>query len=138
MRAILSMVMVAGCLPAQEAPRPKNTYHFSGAASTSRPVVSPEVNADHTITFRLSAPQASQVTLSFSGQKAMAKDSNGIWTAIVGPVEPEIYQYNFIVDGVRIIDPGNPNLKNGRTPDASTVEVPGNPPRFDEFQAVPH
>jgi enterochelin esterase-like enzyme len=53
-------------------------------------------------------------------------------------VDPEIYQYNFVVDGVRILDPGNPNLKNGRTPDASILEVPGNPPRFDELQAVPH
>jgi enterochelin esterase family protein len=53
-------------------------------------------------------------------------------------VEPEIYQYNFVVDGVRILDPGNPNLKNGRAIDASVVEVPGNPPRFDELQAVPH
>jgi hypothetical protein len=56
----------------------------------------------------------------------------------VSPVEPEIYQYNFVVDGVRILDPENPNLKNGRTLDASIVEIPGNPPRFDELQTVPH
>ena len=55
-----------------------------------------------------------------------------------GPLAPEIYQYNFVVDGVRILDPGNPHLKNGRALDASIVEVPGNPPRFDELQAVPH
>ena len=35
-----------------------------------------------------------------------------------------IYQYNFVVDGVRILDPGI-NLKNGRAIDASVVEVPG-------------
>ena len=46
--------------------------------------------------------------------------------------------YNFVVDGVRILDPGNPNLKNGRALDASIVEVPGNPPRFDAVQSVPH
>jgi hypothetical protein len=42
-----------------------------------------------------------------------------------------------VVDGVRIIDPANPNLKNGRSPDASMVEIPGSP-RFDELQPVPH
>jgi enterochelin esterase-like enzyme len=68
----------------------------------------------------------------------MSKDEAGVWTATVGPVAPEIYQYNFVVDGVRILDPGNPNLKNGRAPDSSTVEVAGNPPRFDEVQAVSH
>jgi enterochelin esterase-like enzyme len=86
----------------------------------------------------LRAPDAVRVTLSFAGSKPMSKDDAGIWTATVGPLEPEIYQYNFVVDGVRILDPGNPNLKNGRALDASVVEIPGNPPRFDELQAVPH
>jgi enterochelin esterase-like enzyme len=68
----------------------------------------------------------------------MVKDDAGVWSATVGPLEPEVYTYNFVVDGVRIIDPANPNLKNGRAPDASIVEIPGNPPRFDELQHVPH
>jgi hypothetical protein len=68
----------------------------------------------------------------------MTKLADGIWSATVGPVEPEIYQYNFVVDGVRILGPGTPNLKNGRTIDAGIVEVPGNPPRFDQIQPVPH
>jgi enterochelin esterase-like enzyme len=125
-------------LSAQDASRPKNTYHSSGGASAVPRLVSPEVHLDRTIVFRLRAPQAAQVTLSFAGSKPMSKDDAGVWSATVGPVDPEIYQYNFVVDGVRILDPGNPNLKNGRAPDASIVEVPGNPPRFDELQAVPH
>ena len=68
----------------------------------------------------------------------MAKDSDGLWSISIGPVEPEIYTYNFVVDGVKILDPGNAALKNGRTIDASVVEVPGNPPRFDELRNVPH
>ena len=136
----LIVVMVAGAalLAAQDAARPKNTYHSTGGATTQARLVSPEVKADRTIVFRLRAPDAAKVTLAFQGSKAMTKDAAGIWTAMVGPVEPEIYQYNFVVDGVRILDPGNPHLKNGRTIDASVVEVPGNPPRFDEVQAVPH
>ncbi len=139
MSKLIPLATAAACiLIAQDSPRPKNTYHSSGGASTQRRVVSPEVNPDRTIVFRLSAPQVTQVILSFSGSKPMTKDAAGIWTATVGPMEPEIYQYSFVVDGVRILDPLNPNLKNGRTPDASVVEVPGNPPRFDELQPVPH
>ena len=96
-------------LAAQDSqPRPKNTYHSSGGASAQPRLVSPEVHPDRTITFRLRAPEAGQVGLSFAGAKPMAKDSSGVWTATVGPVAPEIYQYNFVVDGVRILDPGNP------------------------------
>jgi len=86
---------------------------------------SPEVRADRTIVFRLRAPGASKVTLQFAGLSPMTKGEAGIWTATVGPVAPEIYQYNFIVDGLRILDPGNPTLRNGWAIDASIVEVPG-------------
>jgi enterochelin esterase family protein len=128
-------VFFAATLLGQE--RPKNTYHSTGATPAPR-IVSPVVHADRTITFRLRAPQAAQVVLQFQGAKPMTKDSDGLWTISVGPVEPEIYTYNFVVDGVKILDPGNAILKNGRTIDASIVEVPGNPPRFDELRNVPH
>jgi len=139
MNKLIAVSVAAACvLAAQEAPRPKNTYHSNGGRSTPPRLVSPEVLPDRTIVFRLRAPQAAQVVLSFAGSKPMAKDSAGVWAATVGPMEPEIYQYNFIVDGVRILDPSNPDLKNGRMLDASIVEVPGTPPRFDQLQAVPH
>jgi enterochelin esterase-like enzyme len=129
---------IAWALCAQESPRPRNTYHSSGATSAQPRLISPEVKADRTVTFRLRAPQAKEVALSFKGSKPMTKDESGIWTATIGPLEPEIYQYNFILDGVRILDPANPNIKNGRSLDASVVEISGNPPRFDEIQTVAH
>ena len=135
---ILLAIVSIGRLGAQETPRPKNTYHSSGGAAATQRLISPEVHPDRTITFRLRAPEANTVSLSFGGSKPMTKDATGVWTATAGPMAPEIYQYNFVVDGVRILDPGNPNLKNGRALDASVVEVPGNPPRFDEVQAVAH
>jgi enterochelin esterase-like enzyme len=139
MQLLIAVALVSACLiSAQDAPRARNTYHSSGGASAAPRVISPEVRADRTIVFRLKAPTATLVTLSFSGSKPMTRDDAGLWTATVGPLEPELYTYTFVVDGVRILDPGNPNLKNGRAPDASMVEVPGDPPRFDELQNVPH
>src|SRR6266567_3916406 len=92
------IALAAACLlAAQDAPRPKNIYHSSGASAAPR-LVSPELRPDRTIVFRLKAPEASRVTLSFAGSKAMSKDESGVWTATVGPLEPEIYQYNFVVD----------------------------------------
>src|SRR5215472_6767338 len=137
-RFIAAAAASVSFLAAQDPPRAKNTYHSSGGAPRAPRQVSPEVRPDRTIVFRLRAPRAAQVTLLFAGSKSMSRDDTGVWSATVGPVDPEIYQYNFVVDGVRILDPGNPSLKNGRSLDASIVEVPGNPPRFDELQAVPH
>src|SRR5258705_9164909 len=138
MKQRIAAAVACACLLAAQAPRPKNTYHSGGGVSAALRLVSPEVRPDRTIVFRLKAPEAARVTLSLGGSKAMSKDEAGVWSVTVGPVVPEIYQYNFVVDGVRILDPGNPHLKNGRALDASVVEVPGNPPRFDELQAVPH
>ncbi|RYF58717.1 MAG: esterase, partial [Cytophagaceae bacterium] len=73
-------------------------------------VVSPQVNADKTVTFRYQAPQAKVVELSAQFEKApvpMTKDAQGIWSATVGAVKPDIYPYNFRVDGVSVMDPAN-------------------------------
>src|SRR5688572_414177 len=74
-------------------------------------VVSPEVNADKTVTFRYLAPLAKSVKLNASqfvkSPVDMARDSIGIWTVTVGPVRPDIYPYSFSVDGVTVMDPSN-------------------------------
>ena len=106
-------------------------------------VVSPEVAADRRVTFRLMAPKATEVTVSGEFQKgaaALRKDERGLWTVTVGPVEPEIYAYNFTIDGVKTIDPGNPRVKSGSTPStiASLLEVPGDTPAFYDGKDVPH
>ena len=102
MKQLIAAAAACACLlAAQDAPRPKNTYHSSGGASAVPRLVSPEVLPDRTIVFRLRAPEAARVTLSFAGSKPMSKDGAGVWSATVGPVDPEIYQYNFVVDGVR-------------------------------------
>jgi len=138
LKSVIVAIAGAALLPAQDAPRPNNTYHSTGGASGQSRLVSPEIHLDGTVTFRLRAPDAAQVRLSLAGTKPMTKDVDGVWTITVGPLAPEIYQYNFIADGIRILDPGNPNLKNGRALDASIFEIAGHPPRFDELQSVPH
>jgi hypothetical protein len=93
MKKLIAAAVTSACLlTAQDAPRPKNTYHSSGGASAASRLVSPEVRPDRTIVFRLRAPEAARVTLSFAGSKQMVKDDAGVWTVTVGPVEAEIYQ----------------------------------------------
>lgn len=112
------------------------------AQQGARRIASPEVLPDHRITFRISAPKATEVVLRFSEgtpqSHRMTRGEDGVWNITIGPVEPEIYTYSFLLDGVRMIDLSNPIAKVGASIDASVVEVPGDPPRFDQVQAVPH
>ena len=54
-----------------------------------------------------------------------------MWSITVGPVAPEIYAYNFTIDGIKTIDPGNYAVKTGSTAGTieSLLEVPGDRPR---------
>jgi enterochelin esterase-like enzyme len=110
-------------------------------------LVSPEVAADGKVTFRLKAADARGVTLSSGsllnaiGQKAplaLVKDEAGVWSVTVGPVPPDLYDYAFVVDGVRNIDPANPQLKTGIRSTSSVVAVSGKEPLFCEQRDVPH
>jgi len=106
-------------------------------------LVSPEVMADGRVTFRLNAPKAEEVLLSgefLDGNRKFEKGPDGIWAVTVGPIEPEIYHYNFTIDGVRTIDPANPQLKTGSTPStiSSVLEIKTPSPAFYDAQPVPH
>ena len=72
-------------------------------------LVSPEVRPDRTIVFRFWAPKSNEVQLVgdwMSGSPVpLAKNADGVWTTTQGPLEPNIYQYVFLVDGVRADDP---------------------------------
>jgi enterochelin esterase family protein len=107
----------------------------------------PEVHPDRTVTFRISAPNASKVQIAgewMSSNQAettvngteMAKDEKGVWTATVGPLEPNTYIYSFNVDGMNIADPVNPAIKLRARTSATLVTVPGDQPW--EFRDVPH
>lgn len=105
------------------------------------PIVSPAV-ADGRVTFRLRAPEAGAVTVSgdFGPDVALARGADGVWSATVGPLAPEVYVYFFTVDGVRTTDPANPQVKIGYVTSTtnSIVTVPGSGPAFYDVQDVPH
>ncbi len=114
---------------------------WTAAAAAQRgpaPLPSPEVKPDRTVVFRLSAPKASavQVRGEWGPPQAMTKDDNGVWSATVGPLEPDQYSYTFNVDGATVVDPRNTRLKIGRGSMSNLVEVPGN--AAQDLKPVPH
>ena len=132
--ALLAMSCIA---PAADTPA------AAAPARRTRPpaIVSPDIQADRHVTFRLQAPKAAEVLVVGQwpeGRVPMVKGSNGVWAVTVGPIEPGVWEYSFQVDGLAMIDPGNPALKPMRAPRTSILHLPGQPPLVHDFQDVPH
>ena len=102
------------------------------------PVRSPEVLADHRVTFRLRAPQANTVVLDreTGGRTPMTKGDDGVWSLTTDALAPDIYGYRFVLDGVAVMDPVNPMMKTNLLNSTSAVRVPGQS-SWDE-RDVPH
>ncbi|MFN0120294.1 MAG: esterase, partial [Blastocatellia bacterium] len=128
--AALFLVPVALAQGQQRQPTPNDTLK------------SPEVMADGKVAFRLYAPQATAVRLSAGdipreAQTAqMNKADSGVWEAVVGPVAPGAYRYNFNVDGVAVIDPKNPVISESNNNVWSMVNIAG--ADFMDTKNVPH
>jgi enterochelin esterase family protein len=137
-------LLVASLLPAQQpaAGRSQGQRRLQGT------LVSPEIHPDRTVTFRVYAPKATDVTLTgdwmatlearTGGTAKMTKGDNGVWTFTSPLLEPTIHLYFFTVDGLDIADPINPVMKLRARTSASLVEVPGSPTPVWQQQPVPH
>jgi len=96
---------------------------------TPKGLVSPQINADRSVTFRVFAPDATEVSLIGDvcpkGPVAMTKDENSVWSVTVEPLESELYYYWFTLDGRAIIDPSNAFVLRDVKTNMSYFIVPG-------------
>ncbi len=133
--AVLFLLPLAATARAQEnRPRPE------GGRSGPQ-VVSPQVDEDRKVTFRLLAPQAESVRLSGGDMPQarnaeLTKGENDVWEVTLGPVDPGAYRYTFQVDGVSVVDPRNPQTSESNNNVWSLVIVPGS--EISDLKDVPH
>lgn len=113
------------------------------AALAQQPtLVSPEVDPERRVTFRLHAPVAKSVKLwgewilTFNTFEQAVRGDNGTWTATIGPLAPGIYQYLFLLDGIPVLDPRNPMRANSG--EYSLLDVPGAQPALYQPRQAPH
>jgi enterochelin esterase family protein len=125
----------------------KTVFAFVALAATAlaqdrpAPIISPEVQPDGRVTFRLRAPQAREVSVAgeWGPGAPMTRDTAGVWSVTVGPLNPDLYGYGFTVDGLRILDPANTAIKPMRANTTSILDVPGTKPSpCDPQPNVPH
>lgn len=113
--AILAALLIAGSAFAQQALVPGTG------------IISPEINADNSVTFRYYNPKA--ITVQVSGDflpteritymmdgkersldapgKADMVEQDGLWSYTCAPLEGELYSYTLYVDGQKMMDPSN-------------------------------
>ena len=119
--AILATVMIA----------PSTAQELSNFNRGRQQVISPEIKGDK-VTFRLNANYATIVNLVGSWMEnpygsgvPMQKGQNGVWEITVDTPSPEIYTYNFVVDGVSVNDPQNYMVQRDGTRYLNMLMVPG-------------
>ena len=138
----LSLVLLSPVLIAQLAPQPTPPPIQMPAPTPNDTLKSIEVQPDRHVLFRIWAPQAADVKLQAEGPEAtpnitpaeayknmggvpLTKGEQGIWEVTIGPIEPGVYRYNFVIDGVATTDPRNPLTSQSLTHSRSLYEVPG-------------
>lgn len=140
-RIILLSLSLAGCL----------TAFSQQALWDQNDIISPVVNPDNTVTFRLFAPEAQKVEINGDFLPALAdsskitmpgiftKDDNGLWEYTTpSPLAPELYSYTLNVDGVRVHDPSNVYMLRDIASVTNIFIVPGDYAELYKVNDVPH
>ena len=104
-------------------------------------VISPVIKEDNTVIFKLFSPKAENVKVVGDFENSpliMTKDSLGVWTGILPNVTPEIYIYQFDVDGAKIPDASNVYTKRDISTTYSMLFVPGEATDNYAVKETPH
>ncbi len=105
-------------------------------------LVSPQINADNSVTFRLKSLTASSVKIKGTWMKdteaaiAMTK-TDSIWSFTTSALHPDFYRYNFYLEGVEITDPANSYVERAGTRYESICIVGGDSSLY-KINNVPH
>lgn len=123
MRKILLIAAIVALAGTSAMSQELTNFNFRGRQQ----VVSPELDGEK-VTFRLNANYATVVNLMgnwLQGAVPMQKGTDGIWLVTVDAPSPEIYTYNFVVDGVSVNDPQNFMVQRDGTRYLNMLFVPG-------------
>lgn len=110
-------------------------------------VVSPQINGDGSVTFRLNAPETRKVIVAGDfttregkdiGFGEMTRNEQGVWEFTTPPLRSELYSYTFVVDGVRMCDPSNVYINRDVASVMNILIVDGDRGDLYKVNDVPH
>ena len=97
----------------------------------------PQVNSEGRVKFRIVAPKAQRVGVSFRDSGAFTKGEDGAWTGYTRPLDEGFHYYTINIDGAEVPDP-NSHYFYGASRWGSAVEVPARDADFYALKNVPH
>ena len=121
----LMTILAALCLVASA-----NAQELANFAFGRKQIVSPEQQND-SVTFRLLAPYATDVQMygswmpGYGDRISLKRNAEYVWEVKIPAPTPEIYTYNFFVDGVSVSDPNNVLVQRDGTRYLSMLLVEG-------------
>jgi len=108
------------------------------AASTNQPGREyPQVNSQGRVKFRIVAPEAKSVGVTFRDSTEFVKGENGAWIGYTRPLDEGFHYYAIKIDGAEVPDP-NSKYFFGANRWGSAVEVPAADRDFYAAKNVPH
>lgn len=130
---VISLLASASAVsqPFRPNPTPNDTLH---------PV---RVLNNNSVSLSVYAPKASEVSVMGDFLKeykplALKRENNGVWSVTVTDLTPDVYTYDFTLDGVKTFDPKNPQYKEGENGLSNIFELPGKESEYCAVKNVPH
>lgn len=128
---ILTFITVSYCLPV-----------FPATESPNDTLVSPRIE-NGKVTLSVYAPKAEEAAVIGDWMNPFAplpleKDAVGIWSVTLDNLRPDYYSYTLYVDGVKTLDPKNPEIKQGIRGVDNMFYLKGPETAFEDNKPVPH
>jgi enterochelin esterase-like enzyme len=139
MKAILTLFTFASilssqlCLAQDKAP----ADDWKSASSNQPGKEYPKVNSEGRVKFRIVAPKAQSVGVSFRDSSAFTKGEDGAWVGYTRPLDEGFHYYTINMDGAEVSDP-NSMMFFGAMRWGSAVEVSAQDQDFYALKNVPH
>jgi enterochelin esterase-like enzyme len=97
----------------------------------------PKVNSERRVKFRIEAPEAKSVGVSFKDSSEFTKGPDGAWYGTTRPLDEGFHYYTIKIDGAEVPDP-NSLMYFGALRWGSAVELPAHDQEFYTIKNVPH
>ncbi|MCC7375462.1 MAG: hypothetical protein IT581_12475 [Verrucomicrobiales bacterium] len=127
-----SLLMTRLCLGQAEAP----VEDWKPAASNQPGKEYPKVNSERRVKFRIVAPGATNVGVTFRDSSAFTKGEDGAWYGHTRPLDEGFHYYQIKIDGAEVSDP-NSLMFFGAMRWGSAVEIPAQDQAFYTLKNVP-
>jgi len=131
----LSAVLCAQPLLAQAPATPADDW--VSATSNQAGKEYPKVNSEGRVMFRIEAPEAKSVGVSFRDSSEFTKGEDGAWYGHTRPLDVGFHYYTINIDGAEVPDP-NSRMYFGAMRWGSAVELPAADQDFYALKNVPH